>query len=432
MVVRCSLLVAAGVACSDPAMTPSFDAPPPAVDGAPDAAAPGPDAPPLAPRCGTTDLLRDDFESPDPGQVRWAPFALSGSPGRIQGGQAILPIEAAAPTRVAGLVSSRHYLFDESQLSVDAQGVADLAGVETDFNLTSAAGSVGIRVGGGAIEARRRVLADPPETVGSIPFAPASHRYWRLREDDDRIHWELSADGLTWTALAEAPSGLLDRPAKAELLIVESSTVAGEIRFDDVNGVGEPADTIWCPIADLRDDFDDPLVDEQWEVTSNGACLAEERDGVLQVTNPTVGERCGYRSALGYDLTDGQIAIDGAGASATGEPDMLFGVELGPGGDLILFQHLLLFGPFLVARRVPAGTAIADAMVIDYVVYSDPPLHRFWRFAHRSGNLALETSPDRGTWTLLAEVPDVSVGDVFVVLESTIAGPGPIAFDELF
>jgi hypothetical protein len=391
--------------------------------------------------CGTTDLLREDFEAPDPDRLRWVPFNYGpGIPPTISQGRAILSYVDGDLEAALGFWSARHYLFDESQVAVDAGGVSDVIDVETRFTVTTATSTIGFSLRSGQLRVRRWLPDDVVDTLASVPFAPVAQRYWRLREAGALVHFEVSPDGAEWTAIATAGSTPFARPVRVFFLIVEHAEHAGpsgQISIDDINLAGDPVDTTWCPIERLSDDFDDPAVDPTWVEFATGAtCTAAEVDGVLRLTNPTAGETCGYRTALGQILRDRSVSVEAA-RPGTGKPDLTFAVQLGGRGERIAFHHrggtAASPAPRLQLLRLRAGAVPGgpDAQVLLDARF-DAVADRFWRFAHHDGVLDLETAPDGETWSVrrsLAE--DLPVDDVFVSLETTEAGPEEVGFDNL-
>jgi len=75
-------------------------------------------------------------------------------------------------------------------------------------------------------------------SIGSTPYLPATHRFWRLRESGGALLWESSADGLTYmlrTMRMPAPF-----PLSAVTVHLEASTPAGvatpgAAQWDDYN-----------------------------------------------------------------------------------------------------------------------------------------------------------------------------------------------------
>jgi hypothetical protein len=42
----------------------------------------------------------------------------------------------------------------------------------------------------------------------AIPYDPAQHRFWRLREGGGQTYWDASADGVAWSNHLSAPTAI--------------------------------------------------------------------------------------------------------------------------------------------------------------------------------------------------------------------------------
>jgi hypothetical protein len=72
-----------------------------------------------------------------------------------------------------------------------------------------------------------------PQQYPTVPYEPSAHRFWRIREEQGAIFWEVSADGETWTVLESAAATLPEAQLRA--LAIELDAWWG-------NGVATPAD----------------------------------------------------------------------------------------------------------------------------------------------------------------------------------------------
>ena len=391
----------------------------------------GLDASVAASTCGSTDLLRDDFLDADPDRLRWVPFNFGpGIAPAITDGHAVLSFADDDATGAPGFISARRYRLDESQLAIDAGGVIDVANVETRIYHSQPGNAlVGFRVANGLLEAQRRLPGEEDEVLDSVTYSPDDHRFWRMREAGDELFFETSADGVAWDEMASTDSTPFAHPGLLVFLIVESATEAGSIWIDAVNKAGALTDPGWCPIQQLSDDFDDPAVADVWAIESSGTgCTVEEVDGLLELANPNAAASCGYVTALGQILS-GEAVWVAAAEPADGTPDLTFGVQLGVGGDRIVFHHTAVA---LQLLRLDPGEKPADAGAeILLATTFDAEAHRYWRFRDDDGALALEVSPDASDWNTLHTIDDAATADVFVRLETTRPGASVVAFDDL-
>jgi hypothetical protein len=88
----------------------------------------------------------------------------------------------------------------------------------------------------GTLEARLWVGAASTE-LADIPYDPVAHRWWQLRQDGPRVYYEVSADGVTWSSIAdvEAPAYLATAYFQLAVGTDQLETVpSGETVFDDL------------------------------------------------------------------------------------------------------------------------------------------------------------------------------------------------------
>ncbi|MEZ4302422.1 MAG: hypothetical protein R3B70_46270 [Polyangiaceae bacterium] len=78
-------------------------------------------------------------------------------------------------------------------------------GILTYFSVPPADGSEGdIAFTHSGTALRMNVRAGGSDTSQGVPYDPVAHAWWRIRESAGTIHFEASADGLTWLPLFEA------------------------------------------------------------------------------------------------------------------------------------------------------------------------------------------------------------------------------------
>ena len=214
------------------------------------------------------------------------------------GGEAVLAVPAGMPDAYASLRNSTGYL-DLRQRAVtvevaEAGGEATVLAVE-DPRLHDAA----MVVAGGRLRAR----ADDA-TLADVPYAPAAHRWWRLREDRGPIVWETSPDGTTWTELHRATLEL-DPRYVALLLDLLGEGTAARARFATLNPGQDPS-IRWCPITEIGNDFRSDRSPAWTGVGTN--CTFNELDGALQLAMAGASGFCVYGSARPVDASGGSVA----------------------------------------------------------------------------------------------------------------------------
>jgi hypothetical protein len=132
--------------------------------------------------------------------------------------------------------------YDLTNSSAHVEVVQTLSG-ETNFEaIMDGTHKVFFSAGGGFLTCTAHIVENS-QYLGfstSIPYDPESHRWWRLREKDGVLHWEVSADGQQWNALLSKPTpmnvtfvtlhlqaGNFDKVAYPGLAIFESFNTPG-------------------------------------------------------------------------------------------------------------------------------------------------------------------------------------------------------------
>ena len=177
--------------------------------------------------------FQDDF---DDGvlDARWFRWGQGCGLDEIDGGFAI----AAADGVVAecGIASVNAFSLEGSAFSIEASSVT--AGEAwTAFVVGADAGAATFVARGGTLFLDERIGTGPSETLATIAYDAATHRYWRVSEDRGAISWETSPDGLDWTVE-------LSRPVTYSITAVTVTLDAGitatpspgfVARFDNLN-----------------------------------------------------------------------------------------------------------------------------------------------------------------------------------------------------
>ena len=72
----------------------------------------------------------------------------------------------------------------------------------------------------------------------AIAFDSAAHRWWRVREQDGRVFWDTSADGVVWVEQVDAPSPGAPHDLAASRVSLGGASpaaTAGAVAFDNFN-----------------------------------------------------------------------------------------------------------------------------------------------------------------------------------------------------
>ncbi len=248
--------------------------------------------------------------------------------------------------------------------------------------------------------------ADKYTTIKSIPYDPAAHRFWRLRESEGVVIHETSPEGQNWTNQAETPTSALF-PMDLVRVLMGGNGDAGPTgpkqgRFDKLSG-GGIAKQKYCPIFSITDDFNDGKENRQWLRSweeQPGMLLEEGGQFVIHYV-PNLKARAGLASARAFDLTNSALVLEIPSAPQTMLKGFL-GIDLnGTGGkDIEMFveEGNLKFGVENSGTFKELGT----------VAYSAQQ-HRWWRIREASNTLFWETAPDGKTWTTQLEASPLPV-----------------------
>jgi hypothetical protein len=380
------------------------------------------------PVCGTTDALREDFDSLGP---HWN-VDFIGS-GRIEDGE--LVFRPSNQTGVALLAAYDSFLLRNSRYAVRVEPPQANAAPYTQTILV-----VDVR-DGRKLQTRlvRRhtlffevVSGDPEVTTFQVevPYLPAEHAYWQIRHAGDAVVWETSRDGVDWVHQAEVAFEQEGRPAGVAFWVrtYRKGTGAANSRvaFDDLNQ-GEPAGVPICPASSFTDSFDGAALNtSEWD---DGFFFEDSDCAAIVDRRLAVSGDCRVSSWRSFDMEDGSVSLE-IPSPGQGDPDLTFTVA--DTGTTATRWRLTTQGyetRQLVAERTVSGE---DNEVLDAMPF-DPGAHRWWRIRHSSGSASLfmGVSPDGSSWDELevAAPPDVS-RSTFVIGTDDAADPlGTVAVD---
>jgi hypothetical protein len=380
---------------------------PDADPGAPDADPNAPDAGPSAPDagvpdatidppptpCGSTLLLRDDFNDGVAG-AEWIPSAPSGV--TVTEASQYLSIRLAAGSAdIEGVYRSRNaYDLTSSEVAVEVLGIAgEITALEVrDFADRGAA----IAVEGANLLAL--TLDGTAETQrASVRYSATTHRYWRLREASGTLFWETSADRTTWATLHSQALPMPGTYVYTYMLAWGQIASASEARFDNLNTPGRTVPA-FCKASSVKDGFDDGSLAGTWNAwVGSGACTHRETGGVAQLSFTGSGEEfCGIETDQLVDATDDEVTVEVVSAPA--DPAFYSWIELvSPDHDhKVEFQ---IAGPTLYMLMTLRGSQVFAATT----PYSTTN-HRYLRIRESAGRTFWDASPDGTTWTALRNV----------------------------
>jgi hypothetical protein len=379
------------------------------LDAMSDAAVPGA-------RCGTISLLQDDFAD-GAFEWFWDPWGETGATVDETGGEVVIDIAAGGSDNWAGITAARWFDLRDGVFEAE---VLELGGRATVVEVRNRANEYAQVVGeDGMLVAAVYGVADDGIRV-EIPYVPAMHRYWRLREAGGILYWEASPDRVDWTAFHSEPLPFAPEHVRGMLAAGGQLATATTARFGDVNlGVAGGA---FCPASDLVDGFDDGPLAPWWDPYSDPECAVLELLGDLTFTYPAdAAGDCGILSEHLYDLRNSAVTVDASGVPADPSLSTFLHVQL-PYDSNTRLQIEQRFDELDVEQQV-AGSDISNE-----IVPLDPIAHRWWRIRGAGGEIFLETSPDGADWTaIVREAAAFDLSMVRIELGTSTGPPGPAA-----
>jgi hypothetical protein len=376
-----------------------------------------PDADPVTARCGTLTLLQDDFED---GVVarRWYPWSDPPAAPEESGGYAKVLLPAGSANVWAGFSSAARYDLTAGELDVE---VAQVGGVDTVVEIRGYPdGSAQMVVEDGELIAAVYRLPGSGQRR-AIPYVPADHRFWRLREDGGDLVWEMSGNRTTWAALHREPLPFGPEHVYAIVSGGGQLPTASEIRFADVNAAA-PAGLRYCPTASLHDDFAAPPLEPLWSHWNDSTCQVTESGGDLTMTFTTgVGAAwCGVETRHLYDLRGSTATVDMRGLP-TPQRFVTYFEVIKQRDDGTSLTMLLDEGRIYVEQVI--GGATGSTQSWPYQAAD----HAFWRIAASGADVLFQTGPAAaGPWTTHHTTPaGFDLSEVQVGIGAGHYNPGP-------
>jgi hypothetical protein len=261
-----------------------------------------------------------------------------------------------------------------------------------------------------------------------VTYDSSLHRWWSIREQDGRIYWESSTNGIDWDPHGDAPTPWFADAVRVEIAagMWQAEPSPGNMHIDNFNG--GTATGRWCKTASRSDDFEDGQAGVQWAQAFDGACVRNETGGRLTLAPATSSTNyCGYMSGTLFELSDSQMWVEVPETTGT-DPSSITFFKVETFGNN--FLEIVKTGPDLVFH------ARVDGAEVPYnEVPYDPTAHRWWRIRAQGQMVYWDTSPDGTTWTERGSGtrPDFDLDRVNVVLGAGVSGtsgsPGTAAFD---
>ena len=183
--------------------------------------------------------LRDDFDDGLVGTM-WGRWADNDCSVFERDGELVFEYEGAGGPGSCGYYSVSLYDLSESSVTVEVPQVTEKnIYVSLDLDMP---GDNELLIQRRELESGyelycRKVVEGQSSSACAITYDPVAHRWWRIRSEDELVHWETSPDGQTWKA--EATHSSREMPlGETEIVLsvwTDATDEAGEIVFDNLN-----------------------------------------------------------------------------------------------------------------------------------------------------------------------------------------------------
>ena len=210
------------------------------------------------------------------------------------------------------LHSDYYYAARGRALTIEVASVATSGDHGFWFDIGGPTDYADIGVSENQLRVGRSIGGNRVPVATPVPYDPTAHRFWRLRDDGAAIHYEVSADGVTFDELATAASPFVDVDyALATIWGYGEDAVDGsELRVASIR-----ADTVagHCPVDTFTEDFEDGVLDTHFGLGyASAGCQRAVVGGELHFDVPAnaSGESCRAESGSGYDLTDSAVSLE--------------------------------------------------------------------------------------------------------------------------
>ena len=266
---------------------------------------------PNSPGCGFIDALADDFEDDPLGNKHWDDDWGDGGLVANVDGNLVFQFD-----------DSYSYAYRYTQFGYDATGRS--IGIEVvDASITSehwfwfdvGPGSddyVEIGLDGDELIIAVELDDNFLEIAPRVPFDIDQHRYWRFREDEGTIHYEVSGDAETWTELAAQSVSALGGWEHVGISLGGDGD-GGASGYVSVAGITADGESDMCTTASFQDDFDDQDAGSFWEWGyQDGDCDVDEQNGLVRFFAPSdaVSDECARGTTRAFDLTGSSITLE--------------------------------------------------------------------------------------------------------------------------
>lgn len=317
-------------------------------------------------RCGTTRALHEDFEVAEIDLARWTYEQAA-----IDGGAAEL---WATPDTYGIVISRGSYRVAGGDLKVELN-LADLS-PDSSFELwlDGDGSDLGIRLEGTLMELT--IVDENGPRVPKSASYDADRPWWRLWEEDGKVHFGTATDGEDWNDLGGVEWG--------ESLAQVSFALSGQSGAStvDVRTVNPDSDERCCAAASFTEEFDD--LDRWWQIAEGDCSMMA--GGKLSLSYP-VPAACTVNARERFDLRGSSVSVELLEAGDC-QPSAALSLAA---GDFFLDFLCTNDGS---GARLSAFTPSEDGATIEYVAEAQ----RFIRLRHdpAQGAVLWETRPEGG------------------------------------
>jgi hypothetical protein len=388
---------------------------------------PGADlAPPLP--CNKTTLVADDFCGATMSTLWGASWADPDAGLQQQNCE----LDITPPTNLigyAGYLTDRYFDLTGSQVQVEVKQMLDpTSSADAQLHLNGLTGDLLEIIQESGTLYFRRWLGGTDTELANAAWDPVAMRWWRIRESGGTTFYETSPDGAAWVKRASEPNAPFVRFVRVELSAGawQAEATPGSFHVDALNGGA--ATGIYCPAAQLSDDFSATSIGPQWHLGYQyGGCMRTQGNGQATAAIAT-GSECGWVSSSYYDLRGSSLFAEIAQLPNTTSNAYAWLQATADSSDRV---EILERNGNLIARQIASGT---------YTVLASIPIdttaHRWWRLREAGGTTFWETAPDGKTWTVRASAANpIALGRVSLNFGAGAGGavqaPGSATFAHL-
>jgi hypothetical protein len=367
------------------------------------------------PPCNSVQVVRDNFDDGlrGPAWASWSPQS-NGSVLEESGQLILRPADPSTGDANLGYETVHHYTLHNSALSAEVSQVLNHVGgtAETWMGLSGTNNNeMSIYTDYDEIHFFWRVDSNQNEL--SVAYDVADHRYWRIREAANQVHYEVSGDRITWNDLLQIPTPHYADSVQITLAIWAGSGQdgLGQAVFEDINFDLPLA--AYCPISLPTEDFSGGFVNQHWYTNSfGGACATSPGGDQLHLAySLSAGDHCRRSTFQGWDLSNDAVSVELVNVPTS--PDVGYGLFFWK--DDGVYGDLVYTGAEVLLWVDPPGSGGQSASAMAAGV-------QYLRLRHAGDTLYGDWSADGVSWNTLS--PGVVLIDDPIGVDLSIGAAG--------